>query len=45
MKELRVLLGELAEIKEINKKNKELENNLIKDTKTILDEQGISKVN
>ena len=43
MKELRVLLGELAEIKEINKKNKELENNLIKDTKTILDEQGISK--
>lgn len=43
MKELRVLLGELAEIKEVNKKNKELENNLIKDTKTILDEQGISK--
>lgn len=43
MKELRVLLGELAEIKEINKKNKELENNLIKDTKTILDEQGITK--
>ena len=42
MKELRVLLGELAEIKEINKKNKELENNLIKDTKTILDEQGIT---
>ncbi len=43
MKELRVLLGELAELKEVNKKNKELENNLIKDTKTILDEQGISK--
>lgn len=43
MKELRVLLGELAELKEINKKNKELENNLIKDTKTILDEQGITK--
>lgn len=43
MKELRVLLGELAEIKEVNKKNKELENNLIKDTKTILDEQGITK--
>lgn len=43
MKELRVLLGELAELKELNKKNKELENNLIKDTKTILDEQGITK--
>ena len=43
MKELRVLLGELAEIKEVNEKNKELENNLIKDTKTILDEQGITK--
>lgn len=43
MKDLGVLLSKLAEIKEVNKKNKELENNLIKDTKTILDEQGISK--
>lgn len=43
MEELRVILGELADIKELNKKNKERENNLIKDTKTILDEQGISK--
>lgn len=43
MKELGVLLSKLAEIKELNKKNKELENNLIKDTKTILDEQGITK--
>ena len=33
MKELRVLLAELAEIKELNKKNKEIENNLIKSTK------------
>lgn len=43
MKDLGVLLSKLAEIKELNKKNKELENNLIKDTKTILEEQGISK--
>ena len=43
MKELGVLLSKLAEIKEQNKKNKDIENNLIKDTKTILDEQGISK--
>ena len=43
MKELRVLLSKLAEIKELNKKNKDIENNLIKDTKTILDEQGITK--
>lgn len=43
MKELRVLLAELAEIKELNKKNKEIENNLIKSTKTMLDEQGITK--
>lgn len=43
MKELGVLLSKLAEIKELNKKNKDIENNLIKDTKTILDEQGISK--
>lgn len=43
MKELRVLLSELAEIKELNKKNKEIENNLIKDTKTMLDEKGITK--
>ena len=43
MKELRVLLAELAEIKELNKKNKEIENNLIKSTKTVLDEQGITK--
>ena len=43
MKELGVLLSELAEIKETNKKNKEIENNLIKDTKIILDEQGITK--
>ena len=43
MKELRVLLSELAEIKETNKKNKEIENNLIKDTKIMLDEQGITK--
>lgn len=43
MKELRVLLAELAEIKELNKKNKEIENNLIKSTKNVLDEQGITK--
>ena len=43
MEELRVLLAELAEIKELNKKNKERENNLIKSTKTMLDEQGITK--
>jgi hypothetical protein len=43
MKELRVLLAELVEIKELNKKNKERENNLIKSTKTMLDEQGITK--
>lgn len=43
MKELGVLLTELAEIKELNKKNKEHENNLIKSTKTMLDEQGITK--
>lgn len=43
MKDLGVLLSELAEIKELNKKNKEIENNLIKDTKTMLDEQGITK--
>lgn len=43
MKELRVLLAELAEIKEVNKKNKDIENKLIKDTKTVLDEQGITK--
>lgn len=43
MKELRVLLSELAEIKEVNKKNKDIENKLIKDTKTVLDEQGITK--
>lgn len=43
MKELGVLLSKLAEIKELNKKNKELENNLIKSTKSVLEEQGISK--
>lgn len=43
MKDLGVLLAELAEIKELNKKNKERENNLIKSTKTMLDEQGITK--
>ena len=43
MKDLGVLLSELAEIKETNKKNKEIENNLIKDTKTMLDEKGITK--
>lgn len=43
MEELRVLLAELAEIKELNKKNKEIENNLIKSTKNVLDEQGITK--
>lgn len=43
MKELGVLLSELAEIKELNKKNKERENDLIKSTKMMLDEQGISK--
>lgn len=43
MKELGVLLSELAEIKETNKKNKDIENKLIKDTKTVLDEQGITK--
>lgn len=43
MKELGVLLSELAEIKEINKKNKDIENKLIKSTKTMLDEQGITK--
>ena len=43
MKELEVLLSKLAEIKEVNKKNKNIENDLIKSTKTVLDEQGISK--
>ena len=43
MKELGVLLSELNEIKELNKKNKDIENDLIKSTKTILDEQGITK--
>lgn len=43
MKELGVLLSKLAEIKEINKKNKDMENDLIRSTKTILDEQGITK--
>lgn len=43
MKNLGVLLSKLAEIKELNKKNKDIENDLIKSTKTILDEQGISK--
>ena len=43
MKELGVLLSKLAEIKELNKKNKDVENKLIKDAKTMLDEQGISK--
>lgn len=43
MKDLGVLLSELAEIKELNKKNKEIENGLIKSTKTMLDEQGITK--
>lgn len=43
MKELGVLLSKLAEIKELNKKNKDIENNLIKSTKTVLDEQGITK--
>lgn len=41
--DLGVLLSKLAEIKEINKKNKNIENDLIKSTKTMLDEQGISK--
>lgn len=43
MKELGVLLSKLAEIKELNKKNKDVENKLIKSTKTMLEEQGISK--
>nr|DAZ48723.1 MAG TPA: hypothetical protein [Caudoviricetes sp.] len=43
MKDLGVLLSELAEIKELNKKNKEIENDLIKSTKMMLDEQGITK--
>lgn len=43
MKELRVILAELADIKELNKKNKERENDLIKSTKMMLDEQGITK--
>lgn len=43
MKDLGVLLSKLAEIKELNKKNKDIENKLINDTKTMLDEQGISK--
>ena len=43
MKELGVLLSKLAEIKELNKKNKDIENDLIKSTKTVLDEQGITK--
>jgi hypothetical protein len=43
MKDLGVLLSELAEIKELNKKNKEIENDLIKSTKTMLDEKGITK--
>ena len=43
MKELGVLLSKLAEIKELNKKNKDIEKDLIKSTKTVLDEQGITK--
>lgn len=43
MKELGVLLSKLAEIKELNKKNKDVENKLIKSTKTMLEEQGITK--
>lgn len=43
MNKLEVLLSKLVDIKEVNKKNKELENNLIKDTKSMLDEQGITK--
>lgn len=43
MKDLGVLLSKLAEIKELNKKNKDIENDLIKSTKTILENQGISK--
>ena len=43
MNDLGVLLSKLAEIKELNKKNKDIENDLIKSTKTVLDEQGITK--
>nr|DAG31177.1 MAG TPA: hypothetical protein [Caudoviricetes sp.] len=43
MNDLGVLLSKLAEIKELNKKNKDVENNLIKSTKTVLEEQGITK--
>lgn len=43
MNDLGVLLSKLAEIKELNKKNKDVENNLIKSTKTMLEEQGITK--
>lgn len=43
MKDLGTLLNKLTQIKEINKKNKDIEKNLVNETKTILDEQGISK--
>ena len=35
MKDLGVLLSELAEIKELNKKNKEIENDLIKSHRVV----------
>ena len=43
MKDLGTLLNKLTQIKEINKKNKDIEKDLVNETKTVLEEQGISK--
>ncbi len=43
MKDLGTLLNKLTQIKELNKKNKDIEKDLVNETKTILEEQGISK--
>lgn len=43
MKDLGTLLNKLTQIKELNKKNKDIEKDLVNETKTVLEEQGISK--
>lgn len=43
MKDLGTLLNKLTQIKELNKKNKDIEKDLVNETKAILEEQGISK--
>ena len=43
MKDLGTLLNKLTQIKELNKKNKDIEKDLVNETKIILEEQGISK--